>query len=150
MIRPITALVSALLVAFPVLADCYDQAGVHYGISPTLLRAIAAVESAGRLAAVGHNSDGSEDLCAMQINSQHLPTLHRYGITRRYLLTDLCTCVNAGAWILAGEIAAAGSTWRAIARYHTGPNPARLTAYGQSYADKVFRAYRALIRGVDQ
>jgi hypothetical protein len=37
------------------------------------LRAIAYVESRGNVGAIGSNSDGSVDLCAMQINSRHWP-----------------------------------------------------------------------------
>ena len=48
---------------------------------PSLLRAIAYVESRGDPGAIGGNSDGSLDLCAMQINSQWLPKLARFGIT---------------------------------------------------------------------
>jgi hypothetical protein len=71
---------------------------------PSLLRVIAYVESRGEAGAIGGNSDGSLDMCAMQINSQWLPTLARFGITGGDLLADECTCIYSGAWILAGEV----------------------------------------------
>jgi len=71
---------------------------------PSLLRAIAYVESRGEAGAIGGNSDGSLDMCAMQINSQWLPKLARFGITGGDLLADECTCIYSGAWILAGEV----------------------------------------------
>jgi soluble lytic murein transglycosylase-like protein len=99
------------------------------------LRAIAYVESRGNVGAIGSNSDGSLDLCAMHINSQWLPTLARFGITRGDLLADKCTCIYAGAWILAGEVDRHGYSWEAVARYHS-PNQAR----GLEYVLKIFAA----------
>lgn len=127
-------------------ADCYRLAAEFYRPMPVnVLRCIAHVESRGRLDAIGVNANGTEDICAMQINSTWLPKLAPYGIDRAALLTDECTCVHSGAWILAHEIKAAGLTWRAVARYHTGPNPTRDPAReerGRAYASKVLACLR--------
>lgn len=139
MIRRILAVagvVGAAAFASPALADCYANAAERYGINVTLLRAISFVESRHVPDAVGQNTNGTEDLCAMQINSWWLDKLEPYGITRERLLTDHCTCVNTGAWILAQEIARHGATWRAVARYHS-PNEDR----GRAYSHKVHDAY---------
>ena len=136
--RILLAIVAAIGAPAVRAADCYDQAGSFYQLSPALLRAIAAVESGGRLNAIGHNRNGTEDLCAMQINSAWLPTLARFGILRHHLLTHECTCVHAGAWILAGEMQSAGYSWRAVGQYHTGNNPRR-AAEGHAYAWRVFQ-----------
>ena len=118
-------------------ADIFDQAASAYVAMPAgLLRCIAHVESRNRLNAIGTNANGSEDLCAMQINSQWLPRLAGFGITRDHLLKSERVCVHTGAWILAHEVQAVGLTWRAVARYHTGPNPAAEDR-GRAYASKV-------------
>ncbi len=105
--RAIAGLLVPVL-AGPAAADCYDQAGARYSIAPALLRAISQVESGLRYDAIGRNNNGSLDLCAMQINTLWLPDLGRYGIIGADLPADECTCINAGAWILAGEIARVG------------------------------------------
>jgi lysozyme-related protein Hpa2 len=126
-----------MLVAGSALADCYDDAGTYYRLAPSLLRAIAFVESRGNAGAIGSNSDGSLDLCAMQINSQWLPQLARYGISAGDLLADQCTCIYSGAWILAGEIDRHGYSWQAVAHYHS-PSQAR----GYDYVLRVFAALK--------
>ncbi|MEA2782283.1 MAG: hypothetical protein QOK29_3827 [Rhodospirillaceae bacterium] len=132
------SVLAGMLIAGAALADCYDDAGGYYRLSPSLLRAIAYVESRGDPGAIGGNSDGSLDLCAMQINSQWLPKLARFGITDGDLLADECTCIYSGAWILAGEVDRHGYSWEAVARYHS-PNRTR----GLDY---VFRVFAALNR----
>jgi soluble lytic murein transglycosylase-like protein len=132
------SVLGGMLVASAALADCYDDAGTYYRLSPSLLRAIAYVESRGDAGAIGGNSDGSLDLCAMQINSQWLPQLARFGITGGDLLANECTCIYSGAWILAGEVNRHGYSWEAVARYHS-PNQTRGLGY-------VFRVFAALNR----
>ncbi len=132
-------LVAGMAVGAAALADCYDDAGTYYRLSPSLLRAIAYVESRGEAGAIGGNSDGSLDMCAMQINSQWLPKLARFGITGGDLLADECTCIYSGAWILAGEVDRHGYSWEAVARYHS-PSQAR----GLDYVLRVFAALNGI------
>jgi lysozyme-related protein Hpa2 len=133
------SVLAGTLVAGGAFADCYDDAGTYYRLSPSLLRAIAYVESRGDAGAIGSNGDGSLDLCAMQINSQWLPQLARFGITGGDLLADECTCIYSGAWILAGEIDRHGYSWEAVARYHS-PNQTR----GLNYVLRVFAALNGI------
>jgi soluble lytic murein transglycosylase-like protein len=144
--RTLTALCLAAFLPYAAnAADCFNGAGRDFGINPNLLRAIALHESAGRLDAVNtSNSDGSEDLCAMQINTQHLPLLSQAGITREILLSDACSCIYAGAYILAGEIRRAGQTWKAVAQYNVGPKGSM--TIGAVYAGKVQRALAIIER----
>ncbi|MDB5394602.1 MAG: iagB [Rhodospirillales bacterium] len=130
---PCLLLFAGMLTTGAALADCYDDAGAYYRLSPSLLRAIAYVESNGDAGAIGGNSDGSLDLCAMQINSRWLPKLAGFGITGGDLLANKCTCIYSGAWILAGEVDRHGYSWEAVARYH-GPNQTR----GVDYVLRVF------------
>lgn len=127
--------------------QCYAQAAVRYQVSPVLLRAIAVVESGEDADRVGTLSATGEDLCAMQVHSQHLPVLARWGVTRERLLSEPCTCVAIGAWLLASEMAAAGRGWGAVARYHTGPRfetDMAVRRRGIAYAWRVHRALTGL------
>ena len=100
-------------------SQCFEQAGQRYGISPVLLKSIAAHESGFNSRAVGHNNNGSEDIGLMQINSEHLPVLSGYGITRAHLF-DPCLNINVGAWLLAGNIRRHGARWEAVGAYNAG------------------------------
>ena len=71
--------------ALPARADCLDDAATFHRVNPRLLRVIAQHESGMRPTAVNRNSNGSEDIGLMQINTSWLPTLARYGIRREHL-----------------------------------------------------------------
>ncbi len=64
------------------LSSCFRRASIRYDISQRLLEAIAHVESSGNPMAVNQNSNGSEDIGLMQINSFWLPKLEEYGSVR--------------------------------------------------------------------
>src|SRR5690606_36371621 len=63
----------------------------------------------------------------MQINSAWLPVLGRWGITEERLY-EPCISAYVGAWILAGNIARHGRTWRAVGAYNA-VTPSRQLAY---------------------
>lgn len=142
--KTIALIIIAALYA-PSAMACYERAAAAYGLEPELVLAVAWMESRWNPKAININTNGSEDLCAMQINDQHLKRLGQYGITRDLLLTDLCTCAYTGAWILATEIRRENSIWKGVASYHTGPagNPERRAWY----ANSVKGIYEALKRG---
>lgn len=84
-----------LLLLLPCLAaraDCLDDAAVYHGVNSTLLRSIALHESHMNPLATHRNTDGSEDIGLMQINSTHLARLATFGITRAALFD---ACINA-------------------------------------------------------
>ena len=116
---------------------CFEAAAARYQIPAELLVAIARTESGLRADAIGRNEDGSEDLGLMQINSWWLPHLARYGLTREDL-TDPCTNVEVGAWILAQEIRRFGYGWEAVGAYNAGPAPDSAPAR-RRYAAQVAR-----------
>ncbi|MGY8527618.1 lytic transglycosylase domain-containing protein [Paracidovorax citrulli] len=91
---------------------CWEEAGARYGVDPLLLYSIAKQESGFNNRATNRNKNGTEDVCMMQVNSIHLPQLARYGITRERLMAEPCTCINTGAWVLAGAYAYYGVPWR--------------------------------------
>ena len=129
--------VSAL--AWPALADmdtCINQAAQRYRVDERLINAIIQVESSGNPSALNRNANGSEDIGLMQINSSWLPVLGRYGIQHHHLY-DPCTNVHVGTWVLAGNIARYGPTWRAVGAYN-----ARSHVKRRAYVAKVWRRYR--------
>lgn len=125
-------------------ANCWQLAANRYHIDPLLLYAIAKVESNLNPAAHNINRDGSRDIGLMQINSRHLPTLARYGITEQHLLSQPCTSVIVGAWILAGFIRKTGYGWQAVGAYNAGTSPEH-TSRRSHYALAVWRYYGELL-----
>jgi len=113
--------------------ECYDHAEHKYGVPKPLLKAISRVESEFNPLAVNLNST-SYDIGVMQINSQHLAKLSRYGIQAADLY-EPCTNIDVGAWILAQSIATHGYSWKAVAHYHS-PTP----KYQKPYIQKVAKA----------
>lgn len=124
---------------------CFNQAGRDFGIDPLLLTAISIKES--RLvpdAINGTNSNGTEDVCGMQINSSHYGKLKNFNITRKDLLSDPCICVYTGAWVLAHNFSAWGRNWDSVGMYNTGPSE-KLIKKRRAYADHIKRIYRVLL-----
>lgn len=138
--RSLMVVMAACIPAWPVLAgmdECVSQAARRYQVDERLLHAIIQVESSGKPAALNRNANGSEDIGPMQINSSWLPVLGRYGI-QRYHLFDPCTNVHIGAWVLAGNIARYGHTWRAVGAYN-----AKSLNRRERYVAQVWRRYQA-------
>ena len=126
--------VAMLFASLPVTgyANCFEQAGARYGVSPVLLNAISQVESNWNPLARNVNRDGSEDLGHMQINSRWLRVLAAYGIDRKALV-DPCLNTHVGAWILAQNIRAHGYGWEAIGAYNA-KSPSKRVLYAHRVA----------------
>jgi len=107
------------MVATTVMAEesCFVRASAKYNIPSPLLKAISEVESAFNPMAINLNHK-TYDIGLMQVNSQHLNRLAKYGIEARDLY-DPCTNIDVGAWILSKEIARNGYNWEAVGRYHS-------------------------------
>jgi len=88
--------------------------------------------------AVNLNSNGTEDIGLMQINSSWLPKLARYGIRRQDLFNP---CVNGyvGTWILASNIRQFGPTWKAVGAYNAVSTQKQLI-----YANAIYRRLQRL------
>ncbi|MGF6265343.1 soluble lytic murein transglycosylase-like protein [Paraburkholderia youngii] len=129
----VAAFSAALLGVQPAFADCLDDAAQFHHVNVVLVRAIAQQESGMRADAVNRNTDGSEDIGLMQINSSWLPKLRRYGITRESLFN---ACVNGyvGTWILASNIKQFGPTWKAVGAYNAVSTSKQLV-----YANHIYR-----------
>lgn len=132
--RSMTAAVAlALAVASPLAhADCFDEAAQYQKVNPLILRAIAWQESHNRPDAVNRNANGSTDYGVMQINSVHLPTLSKYGISKNTLM-EPCKNVYIAAWHLRQKMNKYGNTWTAVGAYHSESPPLR-DRYAQDIA----------------
>jgi len=114
-------------------ADCLDDAARYHRVNGMLIRAIAQQESGMRANAVNMNSDGSEDIGLMQINTSWLPKLARYRVTRESLF-DACVNAYVGTWILASNIKHFGPTWKAVGAYNAVSTNKQLV-----YANNIYR-----------
>lgn len=119
-------------------ADCLDDAAAYQGINVQLVRVIAQQESTMRADAVHVNTDGSEDIGLMQVNSRELSRLARYGITRQHLF-DRCINAYVGTWILASKIRRFGRTWKAVGAYNAS-SPEKQLAYAIAIQRRLQRA----------
>ena len=132
-------LVFAFLIAFLLFvaiarADdyCFDEAGREFGVSPNLLMCYSQHESKGnQKVQPNRNTDGSVDVCHMQINSSWKNAVgKKYGRSRADAwwrgLADPCECTKAGAVILADCIKRHGLNWRGLGCYNAKSDRKRL------------------------
>ncbi|WP_254367158.1 lytic transglycosylase domain-containing protein [Paraburkholderia sp. NMBU_R16] len=98
--------------------DCYADAATYQHVNPIVLRAIAWQESHANANAIHRNANGSIDYGMMQINSIHLTTLARYGVSAGDLMNP-CKSVYIAAWHLHRMMVKYGNTWAAVGAYHS-------------------------------
>jgi soluble lytic murein transglycosylase-like protein len=123
---------------------CTELAADKFGLDVSLINAILEVEGGHEGQAVS-NTNGTEDLGPMQINTIWLPILAQHGITRRQLQHDRCINILVGSWILARQLKTAKDMegpahrriWWAIGSYHS-----KTPEHNVRYAVKVWQALR--------
>lgn len=118
--------------AIPFVA-CMVAVAAYYQLPPRVLPAIQAVEG-GRVGMVRLNTDGSEDLGVMQINTRWVAVLARTigdspQATRERLIGDACFNIAASGIILRTYLNEAnGDLMLAVGHYHSH-TPARRDDY---------------------
>ncbi len=135
--------------AAPILA-CLTAAASFYHFSPRVLISIHAVEG-GAPGIVHHNTDGSQDLGVMQINTRWVPAIARdMSLTpdnvRARLIWDGCFNVVIAAAILRTYLGETrGDLMRAIGDYHS-----HTPALNWAYREKVLQAALAIFTSTGQ
>ena len=118
-----------------------------YNLPPRVLPSIHVIEG-GQVATVHVNTDGSQDLGYMQINTRWLPVLARYtglgdAAVRQNLLSRPCFNIAAAGYILRGYLdETRGDVMLAIGDYHS--HTAQLNT---DYQRKVWRSAEGLFAG---
>ena len=129
--------------AVPYLA-CMVLVAAYNNLPPRVLPAIQAVEG-GRVGLTRPDSDGSEDLGVMQVNSRWIaPIASATGVpepvVRTRLTDDACYNIAAAGVVLATYLAEEkGDLMRAIGDYHS-----HTPALNQDYQEQVMAAARAM------
>lgn len=129
----------------PLLA-CMALVAQVYALPPRVLPSIQAVEGGG-IGVVHHNTDGSDDLGLMQVNTRWLQPLARISrlppdAVRQRLLQDGCFNIAAAGVILRLYLNEAGQDLlRAIGFYHS-----HTPTLSSAYQARVLAAARALFR----
>jgi len=122
---------------------CMVLAASFYGLPPRVLPSIQAVEG-GAPNVVHYDTDGTEDLGVMQVNTLWLPALARVThltaeAVRARLLGDACFNIAAAAAILRTYLNETHDLMRAIGDYHS-----HTPVLNESYQLEVMAAARRL------
>ena len=118
---------------------CMVAAAAFYHLPPRVLPSIQAVEG-GFVGSISRNTDGTDDLGVMQVNTLWLPALARVTrmapeAVRDRLVADACFSIAAGAAILRTYLnEERGDLMRAVGDYH-------------SHTPGLNRSYQALVVG---
>lgn len=103
----------------PLTHECMFAAAARQQLPVAILYALMQKEG-GRIGAVSHNKNGSDDLGVFQINTRWVPLFSRYGISASDLIYNGCTNAYAAAWLLKREIIEAGGDfWKGVGNYHS-------------------------------
>ena len=98
---------------------CSISAAVKYEVPANIVLAVAEKEG-GRPGQWVRNSNGTNDVGALQFNTGYLRELGRYGITAQHVAAAGCYPYDLAAWRLRMHIKNdAGDIWTRAANYHS-------------------------------
>jgi len=138
--------VSLLIFPTSLFADPFLNASCKYQVDKDLLISIAVKESGLRTNAMNVNSNGSIDVCMMQVNlKEWLPKLPH--ISREQIESDLYLCVEIGAWVLAQNFKSHGRKWLSVGAYNAGFD-SKLTEIRNDYINDIKMIYRSVKDGL--
>lgn len=129
--------------------DCFELAGRDANIDPMLLRAVAWQELGLNYRITGSNAlagfGEGYGYGLMQIDSQHLLFLKKYGITKENLINDICLNIYVCAYIMAVAFNKFGENWKAVGAYNAGfKENSKQQERRTLYARKVHATYQYL------
>jgi soluble lytic murein transglycosylase-like protein len=122
---------------------CAAQASLRFNVPELLLDAIIGKED-GRTGQCTKNKDGSYDCGLAQINTSWAPLFKKSNVSFYYVTNDVCTNLQACAYILRDNYNKKGGDWRAaIVAYNIGPNSTSVTKreIGAKYAADVIQRW---------
>ena len=123
---------------------CFDDAAEKAGVNKDILIAIAMVESQLDRTAVHKNSNGTEDVGVMQINSSHFEFLKSVGIERKDLF-NACINIHVAALLLKECMRIHGNTWTAVGAFNAGHSKTAKAERNRAiYKMKVWLKYKQL------
>lgn len=135
-----------LLGSTGVAANCWEEASAAYSIPIDVLKGVAKTESGFKTNAQNTNKNGTTDLGMMQINSDWLPELKKFGIDREALLSDACLNLKVGAWILSSNIKRLGWNWDAIGAYNVGCKKLSALECKSRRADYAWKVHSSMLK----
>ena len=100
-------------------SDCIQEAAQCFKINPLIIKAIIWQESNNQQNVVNFNSNKTQDIGVMQINSVHFSALRLLGISEQELRENSCANIFSGTWILNQSIQNHGYSWEGIGKYHS-------------------------------
>ena len=116
---------------------CSVMASITYDVPANIVLAVAELEN-GKPGMYNRNENGTYDVGVMQLNTQYLADLSRYGITARDVASSGCYPYMLATWRLNRHITHdKGDLWTKAANYHS-----RKAQYNASYCVKLKLAAR--------
>lgn len=121
--------------------NCWDYAAKAHGVDAWLLFAISSVESTFTPNIKVRNTNGTHDLGLMQINTIHIPTFKKLGISEYELQHNDCKNIWAAGYVLKQSIKHFGMNVDGVGGYHSYTPHLRV-----KYGKKVLKRYNELVQ----
>jgi len=135
---------------------CSIEAAVKYEVPANIVLAVAELEN-GKPGFYRINSNGTQDVGPMQINTRYLEDLSAYGITAEDVAAEGCYPYELATWRLHNHLRYdQGDLWTKAANYHSrtpeynAPYRAKLKVSSMRWASWLMRHFKTRIVNSDQ